>query len=171
MFMFLKEDAIYINRRSLDFGMFRSIFYRTYKDVEQKLGNHYSEEFKKPNRDKCFGMRPGSYEKLGEDGIIGVGEHVSSDDALIGKTSAYVGTEKNNKFSERDHSTINRSNEHGIVDRVLITTNEDGFRFVKVRVRSLRIPTVGDKFRYVSLLLYANVFKFTSRTERGDWKY
>jgi len=138
------EDAIIINRRCLDLGMFRSFFYRTYKDVEQKLGNSYSEEFKKPNREKCHGMRPGNELELGEDGIVDPGTFISGDDYIIGKTSAYVGN--NPQFTEKDHSQLNKNSEHGIVDRVMLTTNEEGFKITKVKVRSVRIPIMGDKY-------------------------
>ena len=39
-----------------------------------------------------------------------------------------------------------RRSEFGIVDRVMISTNNDGCKFVKVRVRQTKVPQVGDKF-------------------------
>ena len=37
-------------------------------------------------------------------------------------------------------------NENGYIDRNHINRNSEGHRFAKVRVRSERTPTVGDKF-------------------------
>lgn len=75
----------------------------------------------------------------------------SSQDIIIGKT-APIPTDSEElgqrlkTHTKRDVSTPLKSTENGIVDQVLLTTNSEGLKFVKIRVRSTRIPEIGDKF-------------------------
>ncbi|KAF9040463.1 DNA-directed RNA polymerase II, subunit 2 [Hymenopellis radicata] len=146
-----QEDSVIMNQSSIDRGLFRSIYYRSYMDVEKKSGVQALEEFEKPSRESTLRMKHGTYDKLEDDGLIAPGTGVVGEDIIIGKTapippdSEELG-QRTRMHTRRDVSTPLKSTESGIIDQVLITTNADGQKFVKVRVRATRIPQTGDKF-------------------------
>jgi DNA-directed RNA polymerase II subunit RPB2 len=146
-----QEDSIMINRGALDRGLFRSIFYRTYKDEERKNQSSGEEEkFCKPNTDTTKQMKHANYDKLDEHGFVPENTYVDADDILIGKVvpiripTGMVVPAGSKKL--RDVSRTIRNNEVGWVDKIFKNRNGEGYSFVKVRVRQDRIPEIGDKF-------------------------
>lgn len=145
---FNQEDSVIMNQSSIDRGFFRSVFYRSYSAEEKKQPGGGCDEFEKPDGENTK-RRVGNYEKLDADGFIPPGEFVTDDDIIIGKTTPLPEGEETQpgaRHTKRDASTQLRSSETGVIDQVMLTTNQDGFKFAKVRVRSERIPQVGDKF-------------------------
>lgn len=140
-----QEDSLIMNQSSIDRGLFRSMFYRTYIDQEKKIsGNEtLSEKIEIPTPETTLKMK-GNYEFLDEHGIIAPGIRVSEGDVIIGKTVPIL--DPQGSHTKIDNSVVYRSSEPGIVDKVLLTTNQDGQKFVKVKIRTVRIPQMGDKF-------------------------
>ncbi|KAI1408354.1 DNA-dependent RNA polymerase II beta subunit [Hypoxylon sp. FL1857] len=146
-----QEDSVIMNQSSIDRGLFRSLFFRSYSDCEKRVGINTVETFEKPFRADTLRLKQGTYDKLDDDGIIAPGVRVLGEDIIIGKTSPInpdneeMG-QRTKVHVKRDASTPLRSTETGIVDSVILTTNQDGLRYVKVRVRTTKIPQIGDKF-------------------------
>jgi len=147
-----QEDSLIFNQSSIDRGLFRSSFYRTYVDEEKKNSATLEDEkFCKPQKHYPNGriytekMSYGSYDKLDENGFVKTNSHVDGNDIIVGKVTMLKDSIEGEPKA-RDLSTSLRANESGIVDKVYTNQNGEGYNFVKVRVRSDRIPEIGDKF-------------------------
>ena len=144
-----QEDSLIFNQGAIDRGLFRSVFFRTYTAIEQK-DKRNEEEFCIPKQEITLGFRASSYDKLDLDGIVTPGTTVSGDDVLVGKVlkvgNEFSVNEGENRKTVRDCSITHRHSESGRVDRVLVTSNSHGYKMAKIRVRSIRIPQMGDKF-------------------------
>ena len=141
-----QEDSIILNRGSIERGLFRSTFYRTYRDDEKKIqSSGQDERIMKPVPNITAGIKPGCYDKLEYNGFVPVNTHVTSNDIIIGKVFPIKNKTKS-KYAYKDSSTFLRSNESGYIDKIYVNRNGDGHKFCKVRVRSERIPKIGDKF-------------------------
>ena len=74
-----QEDSLIVNRSAIERGLFRSIFYRTYQDIEVRPdttttrfdSTSGNERFCKPLAERCImGKEEGLYAHLDEDGLV-----------------------------------------------------------------------------------------------------
>ena len=72
------------------------------------------------------------------------GLKANANDVIVGKTVEL--TNNIGKYIKKDMSTFVRQNETGIVDKVMVSTNDQGAKMIKTKIRSTRIPEIGDKF-------------------------
>ncbi|KAJ1932829.1 DNA-dependent RNA polymerase II, partial [Linderina macrospora] len=117
-----QEDSVIMNQSSIDRGLFRSLYFRTYQDEEDKQGMSQMGTFEKPTRDSTLRLKHGTYEKLEEDGLIAPGTRVTGDDIIIGKTTAIPADslelgQRTKNHTKLDASKPLRSTEHGIIDQ------------------------------------------------------
>tara|TARA_B100000575_G_C23139512_1_gene662796 strand:- start:1561 stop:4968 length:3408 start_codon:yes stop_codon:yes gene_type:complete len=139
-----QEDSVIINQGAIDRGLFSSTFYRTYKNEEEKNQLTGEEDiFCSPNLDELLFPKPCNYSKLESNGFAPKDTKIESNDIIIGKI---MPTKDNKEYKYRDNSTQVKNNETGYIDSNYIDINSEGYRFCKVKLRSTRIPEVGDKF-------------------------
>ncbi|BDR91746.1 DNA-directed RNA polymerase subunit B [Vulcanisaeta souniana] len=144
------EDAVILNKSSIERGMFRSVFFRTYETEQMRYPGGEEDRIEIPSAEVRGYKGPEAYAHLDEDGIVSPEVFVSGGEVLIGKTSPprFYGVYAETVVSSarRDSSITVRRGEKGIVDSVVITETNEGYKLVKVKVRELRIPELGDKF-------------------------
>jgi DNA-directed RNA polymerase II subunit RPB2 len=146
---FNQEDSVIMNKGFIDRGGFRSTYYTTYTSEEQSTGAD-PECFENP--DTCegdvIGLKQADYSGLDDVGTVGLNTPLVPGTVLIGKTVSTPHIEgRGERNVKRDNSLVFAGADNGSrVDKVMITNNREGVNCQRVRVRSTRIPLVGDKF-------------------------
>ena len=168
------EDAILVSQGAVDRGLFRTTYYNSYETHEESTkvagtltnANLTSIEDKPVNRKK----RGYDYTLLDERGLIREGVQVDEKTVLIGKATH---DEENDILI--DASIQPKRGQKGLVDRVFLSDNEEGFRIAKVRIRDERIPAIGDKMASragqkgtIGLVIPEKDMPFTSDGVRPD---
>ena len=149
------EDALVLNKASLDRGFGRCQVMRKYATMIKSYPNQTYDRLVDASVDPITNQKIAKHEILDRDGIAGVGERVNSGQVLINKqmpveTSVRVVSENNlgdvSQVSFKSAPMTYKYPGDAVVDRVLITTNEEDQTLVKCMVRQTRRPELGDKF-------------------------
>lgn len=161
---FNQEDSININQCGVDLGMMRSLCYSTYAESGNRRGNSTT-HICRPNPVDLRTKKMVGFRSIDSDGTIKPGIPISKRDCVIGKIHQY-GSEtseasvKSKKNGKTDNSVVMSNNpdnlsQHiysmaiegaAVIDSTIITSNENLYKHVKTRERSIPIPEMGDKF-------------------------
>jgi len=168
------EDAIIINKGSIDRGIGRSTYFIPTVAEELRYSGGLVDEIGLVDKEVKGYRTEEEYKHLEKDGVVYSEAQLKSDDAIIGKTSPPRFLGEVEEFSivastRREASSIVKHGEEGVVDMVILTENEEGNKLAQVRLRSQRIPEVGDKFAsrhgqkgVISILVPAEDLPFTA---------
>ena len=147
------EDAVIMNKASVERGLARTTYMRTYQTEAQRYWGGQQDQIEVPDKDVRGYRREEAYNHLDEDGIANPETEVDSDDVLVGKTSppkflgSGGGEEVKMGLAERRETSLTvRHGEQGKVDKVMISETSDGDKLIKTKMREYRIPELGDKF-------------------------
>ncbi|VVB76494.1 DNA-directed RNA polymerase subunit B' [Candidatus Tiddalikarchaeum anstoanum] len=144
------DDAIVINKHSVDMGIFRSTFFKPYNCEELRYAGGIRDVIEIPSKDTIGRRMDEDYTLLESDGVIYPEAKVGEGKVLIGKTSPprfLSGMEEFRVGVEARHeSSVAATHDDGIVDAVMITESEEGNKYINVRLRQPKNPELGDKF-------------------------
>ena len=156
------QDAVIMNRGSVERALGRSTFIRTYNAERKRFPGGQVDEIEIPGSglDEVKGLKsPEAYAHLENDGLPTPETEISSKpedrdrvpQVLVGKTSPPRFLEESHgaflQAQERRESSMNvRHGEGGFVDNVFVTESLDSGRLVRITLRTNRIPELGDKF-------------------------
>ena len=150
------EDAIVMNKSSLDRGFGRCIVLKKFGCSVRRYANRMADRIANPHED---GERRGGdkLSRLDSDGIASVGQKIRNGDVYVNKQmpvntrdaidTTFGGVPETRDFY-RDTPLVYKGpqTEDAVVDQVLLTCNEDDYLVIKALIRQTRRPEVGDKF-------------------------
>ena len=138
------EDAILINKGSIDRGLFRTTYYSMYESKEEsaKISGGSHSKFANIQKNTVSRLKQGyDYSMLDDFGLVKENTEITDKTIVIGKINANL--EKDGEWI--DDSVKTKKGQLGFVDKSFITDGEEGFNIAKVRIREERIPAIGDK--------------------------
>ena len=147
------EDAIILNKASLDRGFARIMNFRRFETTFEKYDNGTKDVRRPPDRDSFF-KNTSKYMKnlhaIDKDGLPFIGSKLVNGDIYVNKykpsNTKDLLSSVNESIPGKKDPSIYRLPEPSYVDRVLFGNNLKCPELVKVILRQTRRPELGDKF-------------------------
>ena len=145
------QDAIVINKGSIDRGFARGFYFKTYTAEEKIYSGGQKDNFEVPTEEITGYRGDESYVRLGEDGIVAPETFVKEGEVLVGGTSPPRFLEEISEFGlieekRREKSIENALDSEGYADTVVLSESRSGTKTVQIKMRAHLIPELGDKF-------------------------
>ena len=172
------EDALVLNKGSIDRGVGRSFYFRPHSAVEMHYAGSLKDEIVVPTKEASGYKTEEDYRFLDDDGVVSPEAEISEGEVLIGKISPPKFLSEAREISVRakkESSVTMRQEEKGIVESVFITQDSEGNKVIQVKTSDLRMPELGDKFAtshgqkgVIGAIVPENDIPFTSRGINPD---
>ncbi|KAK3000313.1 hypothetical protein RJ639_020678 [Escallonia herrerae] len=146
------EDAIVMNKSSLDRGFGRCIVMKKLSAIYQKYENGTEDRIIRPQRE---GHDADRMQILDDDGLAAPGEIIRTDDIYINKESPVITSSRssispkglpNSAYKPSRQVYMGPKGETAVVDRVALFSDKSNNKCFKFMIRHTRRPEVGDKF-------------------------
>jgi len=137
------EDSIIINRSAIERGLFSSNTYHTYTFEDKTYKNSNHKKICVPPKD--IRKNELNYYHLDNKGVVKKGSYIKRNDVIIGQIQ--INTEYKDGQSMEVMTDCSETSEHdGIIERVEKFATPNGNIIIRVVIRQIRIPEIGDKF-------------------------
>ena len=150
------EDAIILNRASLDRGYGRCLVYRNSKATMKRYQNQTADRILGPLVDATTRKAVWKHDVLDLDGIASPGMKVENKQVMVNKSMPTVTRDPLNpleggqggqrQVEYRDTPNVYKGPIPSYIEKVMLTSNADDYYLIKILLRQTRRPELGDKF-------------------------
>ncbi|KAF3814496.1 hypothetical protein GH733_017654 [Mirounga leonina] len=146
------EDALILNKASLDRGFGRCLVYKNAKCTLKRYTNQTFDKVMGPMLDAATRKPIWRHEILDADGICSPGEKVENKQVLVNKSMPTVtqipleGSNVPQQPQYKDVPITYKGATDSYIEKVMISSNAEDAFLIKMLLRQTRRPEIGDKF-------------------------
>ena len=148
------EDALILNKASIDRGYGRCLVYKNSKCIIKRYTNQTYDRIMGPSRDAATDKVIPKHEVLDSDGIVAPGERVCNRQVMINKEVPTMTSSNPVEHKEKGQQTVSytsvpvtyKGTEPSYIEKVMVSANSEEDFLIKIKLLQTRRPEIGDKF-------------------------